>query len=82
MTNKPKDGGPACRVYKEFCSEHDFTHGAEAEELRSGIETIMADMDEEEAWSRRALQRLLDKTDARDSLAFLSARSGEEEKEK
>lgn len=66
-------------------------HGAEAEQLRSGIEAIMVEIEDgedEDSISRlRAigsglkhdLQRLLDKTDARDSLAFLEAQDAEDD---
>ena len=30
-----------CPVYKAFCSEHGFAHGAEAEDLRKGIEGLL-----------------------------------------
>lgn len=43
-------------------------HGLEAEELRQGIEQIMTTMSDRSA---NRLQELLDKVDARDSLAFL-----------
>lgn len=64
-----------CRVYKSYCSKHGFVHGAEAEELRKGIETVM------ERWRADGtgvplfdLQRLLDRVDARDSLAYREAK--------
>lgn len=64
-----------CPVYAGYCSEHGFTHGAEAEELREGIERLIADAasnpdDGVRRVSTRDLQRLLDEVDARDSLAF------------
>ena len=66
---------PGCRVYGEPCPEHGFIHGAEANELREGIEAILeTDCDVEDVEGiRRALQRLLDRVDARDSLAYLEA---------
>lgn len=30
-----------CQVYKAICADHGFTHGAEAEELRKGIEKVI-----------------------------------------
>src|SRR5580658_9659939 len=51
--------------------------GAEAEDLRAGLEAIMADApggdgESNQEW-RTALQRLLGAVDARDSLAYLEA---------
>jgi hypothetical protein len=58
---------------RKECPVHDFQrHGQEAQELRNGIEKIL-----ERAYDgrrpnwRRDLQALLDRTDARDSLAYL-----------
>ena len=48
------------------------THGHEAEELRRGIEDILKNTDWKDI--RSELQRLLDETDARDSLAYLEDR--------
>lgn len=63
------------RPLRVLCLEHDgFTHGAEAEELRAGIEAVLADSELWEGKKGRigqALQRVLDSVDARDSLAFL-----------
>ncbi len=63
---------PACTIYSEPCPVHDFVHGAEAEELRSGIEaallTTLTFGD-----GAAVLQQLLDKVDARDSLAYREA---------
>lgn len=66
--------GPKCTVYRQYCSTHNFVHGAEAEELRSGIEKLIEQevLRTDEGW-RDALQRLLDRVDARDSLAWLEA---------
>ncbi len=66
------------------CAQHEgAVHGQEAEELRAGVEQILhntADVndDEEEATlvlsgMRRSLIFLLDRVDARDSLAFREA---------
>lgn len=61
---------PRCRVYKEPCPVHDFIHGAEAEGLREGIEKLISDDGDVSAWSLRSL---LDRVDARDSLAYREA---------
>lgn len=61
-----------CPVFKRYCSEHGFVHGAEAEELRHGIEKILSDACDEDDF-RRELRRLLEQVDARDSVAFLEA---------
>lgn len=62
----------SCLVYRSPCAEHGFIHGAEAEELRAGIEALL---DEENSGGqmRRGLRHLLDKVDARDSLAYREA---------
>jgi len=57
-------------VIGEYCSKHDFIHGAEAEELRSGIERLI-----DEGVTERGLRRLLDEVDARDSLAYLEMKT-------
>lgn len=62
-----------CTIYDTYCSRHEFHHGAEAEELRSGIEKLIAEGDQVCCWQ---LQRLLDRVDARDSLAYLEATDG------
>lgn len=69
-----------CRVYSEPCPDHGFFHGAEAEELREGIEAIL-DREGDERGFKRALQALLDRVDARDSLAYLEAKKAAEAKE-
>lgn len=74
----------SCPVYTEICHEHGFQHGAEAEELRSGIEAIIKYLDGERDTDdlltiQGRLQRLLDRVDARDSLAYLEAKDQEEE---
>ncbi|MBI4020713.1 MAG: hypothetical protein HY369_00555 [Candidatus Aenigmarchaeota archaeon] len=66
-----------CLVYQRFCHEHNFTHGAEAEELRQGIERLISNAGIRVTTS--ALQRLLDRVDARDSLAFREATDAEDE---
>lgn len=75
----------SCPVYKEPCHEHGFQHGAEAEELRAGIEEVVKymgrdDIDTDDLLGVKGrLQRLLDRVDARDSLAYLEAKDQEEE---
>lgn len=77
--------GDKCRVYKDPCPEHDFIHGAEAEELREGIEGLIKRYvgEDFEEWEMRDLlgnlQELLDRVDARDSLAFREAADREDE---
>jgi hypothetical protein len=77
-----------CTVYGRPCAEHGFYHGAEAEELREGIENIVQDLptcgddlEGDEAQSalddvRESLKRLVDTVDARDSLAYREATDG------
>lgn len=66
-------------VENETCARHaGQKHGAEAEELRAGLERIMADppggdIESNNEWLA-PLRRLLDDVDARDSLAYLEAR--------
>jgi hypothetical protein len=54
------------------CVQHGFVHGAEAEELREELEKF-AETDEigDGNWARI----ILDKVDARDSLAFVEVRN-------
>ncbi len=76
--------GSGCTVYKDFCMEHNFVHGAEAEELREGIEKIRGsiarnyDDDFILMTVLRQLDDLVERVDARDSLAFLEAKDEEE----
>lgn len=80
-----------CAIVNWPCPVHRVTHGREAEELRAGIEATLADWvevvgaaseamaDARIRWlvrQRRALQQLLDRVDARDSLAFREAVDG------
>lgn len=63
-----------CTMYEKYCHEHGFVHGGEAEELRGGIEFIVETTSvetEEEQTILDRLQALLDRVDARDSLAFV-----------
>lgn len=63
-------------IENDTCARHaGQAHGKEAEELRSGIESILADPPggdniSNNEW-RRELLKLLDRVDARDSLAYL-----------
>jgi hypothetical protein len=59
-------------IIGQSCARHGFIHGAEAEELREEFEKLAATYrgDEPAGW----IQEVLDKVDARDSLAFLEAR--------
>ena len=73
LTRRPAESGTVatrCTVYATPCSVHDFIHGAEAEELREGIEKLM---ENEDAVKVRQLRSLLDRVDARDSLAYLES---------
>jgi hypothetical protein len=65
------EGVTAKCVIGEYCSRHQFIHGAEAEELRQRIEKLMR-VDTET--QHHALQDVLDEVDARDSLAFVEVR--------
>lgn len=63
-----------CRINGRPCSRHGgVIHGCEAEELRAGIEKLI-EIGLGDEGLRGCLQRLLDRTDARDSLAFLEAK--------
>jgi len=65
----------ACEMGRP-CREHDCVHGAEAEELRAEIEKYLAEELPTELDVRgveRSLQRILDRVNARDSLAYLEA---------
>lgn len=56
------------------CVEHQYYHGAEAEELREGIEKIINENQEKHVLRVIGkLSQLLDAVDARDSLAYLEA---------
>lgn len=72
-----------CPIRDRYCIEHGFVHGKEAEELRAGIERVLAGRDECEdtevsadvvAVLFAALQDLVDHVDARDSLAWGESR--------
>jgi len=59
-------------VIGKYCRRHEFEHGKEAEELREKLERFAetSDITGEANWA----QRILDETDARDSLAWVEAR--------
>lgn len=59
-----------CPVYGQFCLEHNFVHGAEAEELREGIEGILDTMATGDTLTANRLRALLNRVDARDSVAY------------
>ena len=70
--------GKPCTLYATYCADHEFVHGAEAEELRAGIERVIENLLTDKNRVSRSLvverlQRLLDKVDARDSLAWREA---------
>lgn len=60
------------------CVKHGYYHGAEAEELREGIEKII---EMAKPVRQDALRDLLDRVDARDSLAYLETRALHEKEE-
>jgi hypothetical protein len=55
-----------------YCPEHNFIHGAEAEEMRQRLEALIVEAKRRDSnighWE---LQGLLDEVGARDSVAFL-----------
>jgi len=71
---------------RKACPVHaDQEHGGEAEELRKGIERILAAFPDKASrrvrWMRDELQHLLDDVDARDSLAWLERHDEKREAE-
>lgn len=71
---------PPCVIGK-LCAEHQFVHGAEAEQLRAKAEEFIARLNSAEAREgidsqvvADDLQDLLDSVDARDSLAFVEVK--------
>lgn len=79
---RPAAETPTC-VFGVFCRRHGFIHGAEAEELRQRVETILDQVDHEgdDAGEEldRALRIMLDEVDARDSLAWIEAKDATSE---
>jgi len=66
-----------------YCPRHNFVHGAEAEELRSKFEALAEEFGDVEGCGAlaRAMKRVLDGVDARDSLAWSEVRKKLEEEE-
>jgi hypothetical protein len=64
-------------VFGEICARHGYLHGAEAEELREGIEALIAGEDDV---TTGELRRLVERVDARDSVAYLEVRRREARK--
>jgi hypothetical protein len=58
-------------IFGEYCSRHQFVHGAEAEELRQRLEELLARRGGIEDYE---VQHILDDVDARDSVAYLEWR--------
>lgn len=73
--------GASCPVYSRPCPEHDHVHGAEAEELRTAIESLIEEVRAGVRVSAAQLQALLDNIDARDSLAYIEAKKASEVQE-
>lgn len=77
----------------KYCIRHNYQHGAEAEELRHGIENLIEHAEEVKFQSASSLfyelnmvpvkdlQSLIDQVDARDSLAFVEVKQKEESDE-
>lgn len=61
--SKQNDGRPPARscTIGEYCDDHDFIHGAEAEELRERLAKL----------KNRRVNAILDDVDARDAMAYL-----------
>jgi hypothetical protein len=59
---------PPC-ILGQFCSFHNFVHGAEAEELREELEKLIEESDKKVRV--RDLEKLLDRVDARVSVAYI-----------
>ncbi len=79
-TAAKKNESPRCTIRKFGCAVHGFIHGSEAEELREGIEKIVrhysdASFDNDADLMLEELRRLLEEVDARDSVAFLEAKT-------
>ena len=65
-----------CTVYEGFCIKHGFRHGAEAEELREGLEKLIVKY--RKKVPVQVLERLLKTVDARDSVAYLEHKRTQE----
>lgn len=75
-----------CSITSSVCAKHEFVHGKEADELRCGLEGIIAYYSENYTPEAdpieeivESLRNLLDRVDARDSLAFLEAIKAQED---
>lgn len=62
-------------VFGVYCNRHGFIHGAEAEELRGRLQDALPALS---GRAERIVQRVLDDTDARDSLAWLERRAADD----
>jgi hypothetical protein len=72
----PVETARAACVIGRHCVRHGFIHGAEAEELRDRLEKASEATGHTD--TRRTIRRILDKVDARDSLAWLEFKGREE----
>lgn len=77
---KKKRKRKTCVIGARCRKHYDQVHGLEAEELRKGVEELITHAGEDSDASddqlvvrAKDLQRLLDKTDARDSLAYIES---------
>lgn len=80
-TDKLEEQMKKCQVHILPCTEHGYIHGAEANELREGVEELLKEdreyynpqhLDDDRLASN--LERLLNRVDARDSLAKVEGR--------
>lgn len=63
-------------IIGDYCQIHGFIHGAESEELRAALEKLIAEAkDQRSSLSRGDVTDLLNRIDARDSLAYLDAKA-------
>ncbi len=66
-------------VIGDYCRDHGFIHGSEAEELRERIDWILKDVEHDPETAANvivgALRTMLDEIDARDSLAFVESKT-------
>lgn len=71
-----RESGGSCPLRGVPCPDHGFVHGAEAEELRKGIEQVLLDHRDDTYVCNTfgSLRGLLERVDARDSLAFCETR--------
>lgn len=80
-TDGPVAGARAAAecVLGRYCARHGFIHGYEAEELRSGVEKLISGCTSSgyDGVPSDSLRALLDRVDARDSLAYQEASASE-----